>query len=299
MEFAFKHVLIRDVAYATLPKALGGSSTARWRAHLEAALADPAGFAWLLAHHWREAGDIDAARELPARGRRARQGRARGGGDVRPLHASARPRHDRRGPPPDPAPPCARARASSRYNERGDKELAGLLPELDGVDEIEALLARGRATLWTEQTEETFSLSERALDLVRARGPAELEALALTRLAQALRHAWGRRRSRPGDRAGRPGYRAMAGRGAAPRARRALPHARERPVLVRAYERALEYSQRPPRPAGSSRRSAEFLLRGAGRAALILSSLGRYEEAVAAGGPAIETAGRMGRPRTS
>ncbi len=45
---------------------------------------------------------------------------------------------------------------------------------------------RGRATLWTEQTDETFSLSERALDLVRARGPAKLEALALTRLAQAV-----------------------------------------------------------------------------------------------------------------
>ncbi len=62
VEFAFKHVLIRDVAYATLPQASRRELHGVGGAHLEAALADPAGFAWLLAHHWREAGEVDAAR---------------------------------------------------------------------------------------------------------------------------------------------------------------------------------------------------------------------------------------------
>ena len=118
VEFAFKHVLIRDVAYATLPKASRRELHGSVARYLEAALADPAGFAWLLAHHWREAGEHRRRTRLSARGRRAIQGRARGGGDVRPLHPSARPRHDRRGPPPDPAAPCARARGAPGQRAR-------------------------------------------------------------------------------------------------------------------------------------------------------------------------------------
>ena len=170
------------------------------------------------------------------------------------------------------------------------------MPELDGVDEVEALLARGRATLWTEQTDETLSLSERALDLVRTRGPAELEALALTRVAQAVAM-----RGDDGDldRAIELGDRATE---RWPGEERLLELAEHYHMHANAlywsgsYERALEYSQLAAETGGLERRSAEFLLRGAGQRALILSSLGRYEEAVAAGDRAIETAARMGRP---
>ena len=60
-EYAFKHVLIRDVAYATLPRA------ARREHHASVAefLEETAGFApdsaAILAHHWREAGRSERA----------------------------------------------------------------------------------------------------------------------------------------------------------------------------------------------------------------------------------------------
>ena len=180
-------------------------------------------------------------------------------------------------------------------HERGDRELAELVPELDGVDEIDALIARGRATLWTEQTNETLSLSERALELVRTRGPAELEAIALARLAQ----AYGMR----GNEGDLSQAIELADQATErwPGEERLLELAEHYHMHANAlywagsYERALELSELAAATGGLERRSAEFLLRGAGQRALILSSLGRYEEAIAAGDGAIETARRMGR----
>jgi class 3 adenylate cyclase/tetratricopeptide (TPR) repeat protein len=295
VEFAFKHVLIRDVAYATLPRASRRELHGSVARYLEAALADPAGFAWLLAHHWREAGEIDAARGyLLAAADRSKDALAVE--ETYDLFTRAldlaTSDEDRRG---------IRLRRALvlvelEDNERGDRELAGLLPELDGVDEIEALLARGRATLWTEQTDETLSLSERALDLVRTSGPGKLEALALTRLAQACGM-----RGNDGD-LDRAIELADLATERWPGEERLLELAEHYHMHANAlywsgsYERALEYSELAAETGGLERRSAEFLLRGAGQRALILSSLGRYEEAVAAGDRAIETAARMGRP---
>jgi tetratricopeptide (TPR) repeat protein len=61
------------------------------------------------------------------------------------------------------------------------------------------------------------------------------------------------------------------------------------------YERALELSERARALGGLEPRSAEFLLRGAGLRGLILSELGRYEEALEAGDVAIEIARSRGR----
>jgi class 3 adenylate cyclase/tetratricopeptide (TPR) repeat protein len=295
VEFAFKHVLIRDVAYATLPKASRRELHGSVARYLEAALAYPAGFAWLLAHHWREAGDIDAARGyLLAAAERSKDALAveetydlfTRALDLATTDEDRRRIRLRR----------ALVLVELQDNERGDTELAGLLPELDGVDEIEALLARGRATLWTEQTDETLSLSERALDLVRTRGPAKLEALALTRVAQAVAM-----RGDDGD-LDRAIELADLATERWPGEERLLELAEHYHMHANAlywagsYERALEYSELAAETGGLERRSAEFLLRGAGQRALILSSLGRYEEAVAAGDRAIETADKMGRP---
>ena len=62
---------------------------------------------------------------------------------------------------------------------RADEELAALIPELEGRDEIEAILARARSTFWTEQAEETMSLAQRAAELAAASGAKELEAPAI------------------------------------------------------------------------------------------------------------------------
>jgi len=62
--------------------------------------------------------------------------------------------------------------------EAGAAELRALLPQLTGRTLIDALLALGHATLWTEHTEEALACAERALELadrtddMEARGPA-------------------------------------------------------------------------------------------------------------------------------
>src|SRR5919108_1643469 len=56
-EFSFKHILIREVAYATLPRADRRRRHAAAATYIEEALHDRArNLAWILAHHWREAG---------------------------------------------------------------------------------------------------------------------------------------------------------------------------------------------------------------------------------------------------
>lgn len=56
-ELAFKHGLIREVAYATLPKAVRRERHGVVARFIENAAGDPAAYAAILAHHWREAGD--------------------------------------------------------------------------------------------------------------------------------------------------------------------------------------------------------------------------------------------------
>jgi class 3 adenylate cyclase len=63
-EFSFKHILIREVAYSTLPRAERKGRHAAVARYVE----DVAGgrtrnLAWVIAHHWREAGEPD--RSLP------------------------------------------------------------------------------------------------------------------------------------------------------------------------------------------------------------------------------------------
>jgi class 3 adenylate cyclase/energy-coupling factor transporter ATP-binding protein EcfA2 len=62
-EYAFKHGLIRDVAYATLPRAARREHHAAVAAFLEDAAGFAADSAAILAYHWRAAGDADRALE--------------------------------------------------------------------------------------------------------------------------------------------------------------------------------------------------------------------------------------------
>jgi class 3 adenylate cyclase len=56
-QFTFKHVMIREVAYATLPRSRRRELHAAVAGFLEAATGDAGATATALAHHWREAGD--------------------------------------------------------------------------------------------------------------------------------------------------------------------------------------------------------------------------------------------------
>jgi class 3 adenylate cyclase len=60
-QFSFKHALIRDVAYATLPRAKRRSRHAAVARFVEQDAGELDAVAAFLAHHWREAGDTDRA----------------------------------------------------------------------------------------------------------------------------------------------------------------------------------------------------------------------------------------------
>jgi class 3 adenylate cyclase len=63
-EFSFKHILIREVAYSTLPRAERKGRHAAVARYVEDVAGDRTrNLAWVIAHHWREAGEPD--RSLP------------------------------------------------------------------------------------------------------------------------------------------------------------------------------------------------------------------------------------------
>jgi class 3 adenylate cyclase/tetratricopeptide (TPR) repeat protein len=293
-EFAFKHVLIRDVAYATLPRAQRRELHAATARVIEASIPDPTELAWVLAHHWREAGEPTRAIEyLLAAGDRARAAlaieetydfytRALELAGTDEVRRSIRLR---------------RGVALADFGEyaRADKELEELIPELDGRDLVEGLLARSRSTFWTEQAEETMRLAKRAAELAAQIGAKDLEAPAIG--------TWGGAYSMRGeegdlDRAIELEERALA---------MWVPGARQMELAEQLhmhadnfywsgeYPRALELSRSAAAVGSKDAYSAEFLLRGAGMEGLILAGMGRYEEALTAGEQAIGIARRMGR----
>jgi len=56
-ELSFKHGLVREVAYSTIPKAARRERHAVVARFVEQAAGDPSAYAAILAHHWREAGE--------------------------------------------------------------------------------------------------------------------------------------------------------------------------------------------------------------------------------------------------
>ena len=151
-------------------------------------------------------------------------------------------------------------------------------------------------TLWTEQSSETMACAELALELARAGGFAELEPVALGLLGNA--HGM---RGEEGDleRAVQLGDRALEMW--VPNTRKAelaeqYFHACDHYYWTGDYERAMEAAQLAATTAGVDLHSREFRLRGAGIRAIILAGVGRYEDAISAAQDAIELATEMGRP---
>ncbi len=60
-ELTFKHGLVREVAYSTIPKVARRERHAVVARFLEHAAGDPSAYAVILAHHWREAGEATQA----------------------------------------------------------------------------------------------------------------------------------------------------------------------------------------------------------------------------------------------
>lgn len=294
-EFTFKHDLILDTAYTTLPRATRRELHAATASALESVTGNPADITLILAHHWREAGEADRACQcLLVAAERAVDAFAIE--ETRDLYAQAlelvtdSAEHAR--------VRLVRALALVRLQDfaRAGAELAEVIPDLEGEQQVEAVIGRARAALWTEQSAETMACAELALSLARAGGFAELEPVALGLLGAA--HGM---RGDEGDleRAVELGDRALEMW--VPNTRKAdlAEHyhlASDHYYWSGDYERAMRAAQLAATTAGVELHSQEFRLRGAGMQALMLAGVGRYEEAFAAAEDAIDLATVMGRP---
>ena len=166
VEYGFKHVLIRDGAYGTMPRAARRELHGAIARYLEDRLTDRPDLGWLLAHHWTQAGDpARAITYLLAAAQRAQDALAVDEAydlltrafDLAEDEAERRRILLRRGD----------MLAKVGEFARADKELTALFPDLAGREEVEGLLALGMATHWTEQTDRTEEVSQRALTLSR------------------------------------------------------------------------------------------------------------------------------------
>jgi class 3 adenylate cyclase/tetratricopeptide (TPR) repeat protein len=295
VEFSFSHILIRDVCYATLPRGerrAAHESVARYIEQF--AGENDRELAWLLAHHWKEAGDAQRAIDyLLLAAERAQEALAENeamelferahelaaddatGTRIRLLQALALVRFEDF----DPAVP----------------QLEALIPSLQGADQLEALLGLARASQWTERTAQTIEVAGRALEMAQRIGAQELIGPAMARLSQG--HGM---RGHDGDldRSVELGERALqvwvAGSklDELPEHDYMLAHSH---YWTGGYERAMELS-REARDTAVDPSSAEALLRGGGMEGLLLTAMGRYEEALSSFDAVIAFGRELGRP---
>lgn len=295
VEFTFKHDLILDTAYSTLPRASRRELHAATASVLEEQVNQPDEIAPILAHHWREGGDAARSRRyLLTAADRARQALAVE--ETYDLYSQALELASEAGDRLRIRFLRAQALLQLQEFARAAAELADLIPRLDGEEQVEAILARSHATLWTEQTEETMACAQRALELARAGGLAELETAALGMVAAAHGMCGGEGDLESAVMLGDEALRNW------PSNSRQGEHAEIYHLTANHYywygdfERALSASESSFTIAGIELRSQEFRLRGAGMQGIILASMGRYEEAIAAAEYAIELGRDMGRP---
>jgi class 3 adenylate cyclase/tetratricopeptide (TPR) repeat protein len=294
-EYGFKHVLIRDGAYGTMPRAARRELHGEIARYLEERLTDRPDLGWLLAHHWTQAGDpARAITYLLAAAQRAQDALAVDEAydlltrafDLAEDEGERRRILFRRGD----------MLAKTGEFARADKELSALVPDLEGREEVEALLSLAMATHWTEQTERTHEVAQRAVTLCRDQGFEDLEPIAISLLSAA--HAM---RGDDGD--------VVRSLELAAQATALWPEGQRQPEYAHhlhiygnplywsgRYQEAYELAMEAKSMGGLTANSAEFVLRGAGMTGLTLAGLGRYQEALEASESAIAAAQRLGRP---
>jgi class 3 adenylate cyclase/tetratricopeptide (TPR) repeat protein len=278
VQFTFKHMLIREVAYATVPRATRRERHAAVAEYIEEAIPGET-LSAILAYHWREAGE--PARAIPyllAAAESARRGWAKGA--VVDLYSKAleltededlrREIRLKRG--------LALVELSDFPQAR--EELGALIPELEGRERLDALIALGHATLWTEDDAATIAIAAQAEPLAEEVGDKSAVAAVLAMESQGLAMRGGEgdldRALELGDRALElwiPGTRALD------LTEHLHLHA-DTTYWAGQYDRSVELSRRT-RALANDLHSAESLLRGGGLEALALAGLGRHEEAIA------------------
>lgn len=188
-EYAFKHILVREAAYAMLPRAVRRERHAVVARFIEDAAGDRTSeWASLLAHHWREANDPDRAVGYLLR---AAEAAARAWANAEAVNQYTAALElipaedvDRRR--------AVRLRRALALVAIGDHRTARpaieeLLDELEGRDLIDALLAGGRASFWgLMDAEWTSNAGRRALELAEAIGAVELKPPALALVTRGM-----------------------------------------------------------------------------------------------------------------
>ena len=294
VQYTFKHMLIREVAYSTLPRAVRRERHAAVARHVEdrfegAGETLPA----ILAYHWREAGEpTRAIPYLLAAADAARRSWARGA--VVDLYSKALELAD-----------TAEQRRSIRLQRgialveladypRAAEELTALVPELEGQNKLDALIALGHAFLWTERDEETLATASEAAPLLEEVGDESARAAVVAMESQglAMRGAEGdiSRALELGDRALElwvPGSRPLD------RRHHLHLHA-DLTYWVGQYERSVALSTET-RALAVDVQSAESLVRGGGLEALARAGLGRHEQAIAIWDELFELARELGQ----
>jgi len=294
VEYQFKHILIHDVAYATLPR-----STRRQRhrvvaEYIESVTRESRGLAAMLAHHWREAGDpVRAIGYLMLAAEQALNGWALD--DAVSLFDSAlalavddEQRSRIR---------LARGLARSKLGDypAAVADLGELLPHLEGRQRIEALLGYSWATEWIEHTDETIGSAEEALHLAQEADDRELAPVARAMISQGLAMRGG-----PGDldSAAEVGEEALRTWVAGSRPWERLNHEH---MLGEQYYWTGRIADGNALMTSASRsgtdpQSIQTRLRSAALMAQILCSTGRYEESIQLFDETIRLGQELGRP---
>src|SRR5207248_2615330 len=159
--------------------------------------------AWILAHHWKEAGESSkAVTYLILAAERALESMAKDEA-IRLYDDAVELIQD--------AGMRARVRLQRALSlieltdfDVGAEEIDELLPDLHGSDEIDALLGRARASIWLEQPDEGFAAAARAKQLAEERGDAERLPAALAVMTG--RHALLRGLIETAEKIGRPKF---------------------------------------------------------------------------------------------
>jgi class 3 adenylate cyclase/tetratricopeptide (TPR) repeat protein len=279
VEYRFKHALIRDVAYGTLPRATRRERHAATARFVEDRTDGAETVAWVLAHHWREAGEAEKAiPQLLAAAVIAQQSWAID--SVLDLYSQALELA-----PDDPARAQIRLRRAyslivlTEYEAALD-DLEAILPGLEGSDLLDALLYAGKAYVWTEQDGKVIETARRALELADELGDTdgEVAATALSSEGLAMRGDAGdiERAIELGDDAV---SRWRAGRREFEYADHLHLHG-DLMYWVGEYERSVALGL-AAHELGGDLHSMEAILRGAGLQAMALTGLGRHEDALA------------------
>ena len=280
-EFSFKHVLIREAAYATLPRAVRRERHARVARFLEAT--DGALRPAVLAHHWEEAGEPAAAvRHLLAAAETAGRAWAKGEAVALLTHALDLL------PEADPQRGSVRLARAALRHEGSDHataaaELDELMPELAGPELIQALVIRARCALSLHDVETLVASGQQAAALADAAGDQQLLSPARTMLAAG--HGLVGRTAEALSEAERALHEWPAGVAPSDRSY-CLSLAALVSYFMGDHDKAVDYAREGHAIAGDLH-NGETLLWSGGQIGLGLAGAGRHEEALAVMAPLI------------